>query len=287
MNIEDRVSLFSEQIMCGADIYTWRYDAEARLMRSNCPKESYLDETLNAFGGKDALRAYASEPEGKPLVLSISTGLVWCVTSGKRLAEERNLYVIGPVWSTDASLSGSRFLSMDTVGRERGVSMEWLREMDAATRSLPVVMPRLKLSADHDRMIWYGLGPEDTYTDRKQGGKLGVYEKTASENMARYLVPQESGNKCGVRYAKVVDRKGRGMEFFGDGLSVNVLPYTPRELENAAHSYELPEVHYTVVRVAMQQMGVAGDDSWGAKTHPEFLLPAEEDLKFTFCFRGI
>ena len=77
------------------------------------------------------------------------------------------------------------------------------------------------------------------------------------------------------------------MEFFGDELSVNVLPFTPHELENAEHPYELPEVHYTVVRVALQQMGIAGDDSWGAKTHEEYLLPKEKDLSFTFCFRGI
>ena len=144
-----------------------------------------------------------------------------------------------------------------------------------------------KLNADYDRVQWYGLGPEETYIDRQKGAKLGIYRKTVQENLADYLVPQECGNKCGVRWAKVTDRKGRGMEFFGDELSVNVLPYTPHELENAAHPYELPEVHYTVVRVALQQMGIAGDDSWGAKTHEEYLLPKEKDLSFTFCFRGI
>ena len=77
------------------------------------------------------------------------------------------------------------------------------------------------------------------------------------------------------------------MEFFGDELSVNVLPYTPHELENAAHACELPPIHYTVVRVALQQMGIAGDDSWGARTHPEYLLPAEKDLTLRFCFRGV
>ena len=144
-----------------------------------------------------------------------------------------------------------------------------------------------KLNADYDHVQWYGLGPEETYIDRQKGAKLGIYRKTVQENLAKYLVPQECGNKCGVRWAKVTDRKGRGMEFFGDELSVNVLPFTPHELENAEHPYELPEVHYTVVRVALQQMGIAGDDSWGAKTHEEYLLPKEKDLSFTFCFRGI
>ncbi|WP_456056859.1 glycoside hydrolase family 2 TIM barrel-domain containing protein [Agathobacter sp.] len=144
-----------------------------------------------------------------------------------------------------------------------------------------------KLDADYDTVKWYGLGPQETYADRQHGGKYGVYENKVADNIAEYLVPQESGNKCSVRYAKVMDKKGRGMLFFGDELSFSALPYTPHELENAAHHFELPPVHYTVVRVAKKQMGVGGDDSWGSHTHPEYLLDASEKMEFTFCFRGI
>lgn len=144
-----------------------------------------------------------------------------------------------------------------------------------------------KLDADYDTVKWYGLGPQETYEDRQHGGKYGVYENKVADNIAEYLVPQESGNKCRVRYAKVMDKKGRGMMFFGDELSFSALPYTPHELENAAHHFELPPVHYTVVRVAKKQMGVGGDDSWGSHTHPEYLLDVSEKMEFTFCFRGI
>lgn len=144
-----------------------------------------------------------------------------------------------------------------------------------------------KLDADYDTVKWYGLGPQETYEDRQHGGKYGVYENKVADNIAEYLVPQESGNKCRVRYAKVMDKKGTGMMFFGDELSFSALPYTPHELENAAHHFELPPVHYTVVRVAKKQMGVGGDDSWGSHTHPEYLLDASEKMEFTFCFRGI
>ena len=144
-----------------------------------------------------------------------------------------------------------------------------------------------KLDADYDTVKWYGLGPQETYEDRQHGGKYGVYENKVADNIAEYLVPQESGNKCRVRYAKVMDKKGRGMLFFGDELSFSALPYTPHELENAAHHFELPPVHYTVVRVAKKQMGVGGDDSWGSHTHPEYLIDASEKMEFTFCFRGI
>ena len=144
-----------------------------------------------------------------------------------------------------------------------------------------------KLNADFDRFRYYGLGPEENYADRQRGARLGVFETGVGENLSRYLVPQECGNRCGVRWARVLDRRGRGMEFSGEDLSFSALPWTPHELENAAHAYELPPVHYTVVKVSLQQMGVGGDDSWGARTHPEYLLPAGKDLCFRFRFRGV
>ncbi len=144
-----------------------------------------------------------------------------------------------------------------------------------------------KLDADYDILEWYGNGPEETYADRQKGAKLSVYRNRVADNMAHYLVPQECGNKTEVRYAKVTDKKGRGLLFMGNHMYFSALPYTPHELENATHPNELPSVHYTVVRVALGQMGIGGDDSWGSKVHDEYLLPTDKPLEFTFCFRGI
>lgn len=144
-----------------------------------------------------------------------------------------------------------------------------------------------KLNADYDRLEWYGNGPEETYADRDQGAKLGVYRNHIADNMAAYLVPQECGNKTKVRWAKVTDMRGRGMLFSGEDLSFSTLPYTPHEIENAKHPYELPPVHYTVVRVAKGQLGVGGDDSWGAPVHPEYHLDVSGKVEFSFTFRGV
>ena len=144
-----------------------------------------------------------------------------------------------------------------------------------------------KFDADYDNVAWYGMGPEETYVDRCLGAKLGIYKNKVADNMAEYLVPQECGNKVGVRWASVTDRKGRGMLFTGDKMEFSALPYTPHEIENAMHPFELPEVHYTVVRVSAKQMGVAGDDSWGSKTHPEYLLNTDGRMEFTFSFKGV
>ena len=144
-----------------------------------------------------------------------------------------------------------------------------------------------KIDANYDQLEWYGYGPEETYVDRCKGAKLGIYKNEVKDNMAKYLVPQECGNKIGVRYAKITDKAGRGLQVFGKDLSLSVLPYTPFELENATHPYELPPVHYTVIRVAMQQMGIAGDDSWMSRTHDEYLIDISKKLEFTFSFKGI
>ena len=99
-------------------------------------------------------------------------------------------------------------------------------------------------------------------------------------------MPQECGNKTGVRYAKVTNRKGRGILFTSDEMNFSALPYTPHELENAAHPFQLPEVHYTVVRVSKMQMGIAGDNSWGYPTHPEYCIPTDKKLELLFHFRA-
>lgn len=145
----------------------------------------------------------------------------------------------------------------------------------------------LKINADYDRVEWYGLGPAETYSDRLKGAKLGIYKNKVQDNIARYMVPQECGNKVGVRWAKVTDRLGRGLLFEGDCINFSALPWTPHEIENARHPFELPPVHYTVIRASMQQMGVAGDNSWGARVHPEYLLDIRKKMTFTFRFRGI
>ena len=148
-----------------------------------------------------------------------------------------------------------------------------------------------KFNADYDRVEWYGLGETETYSDRKKGAKLGIYANKVADNMARYMVPQECGAKEEVRWAKVTNRKGRGMLFEMDEnngpMMFSALPYTPHEMENAMHPYELPEVHYTVVRVAKDQMGVGGDDSWGARTHEEYLLKTDKKMEFSFVFKGL
>jgi len=166
---------------------------------------------------------------------------------------------------------------------ETVMSYEPVKELS----DMPEFSMLFKMDADFEKLSWYGLGIQETYADRLFGAKLGTYENKVVENMAKYPYPQECGNKCGVRWAKVTDRYGRGLVFEGDELSFSALPFTPHEIENAVHNYELPPIYNTIVRVGLQQMGVGGDDSWGARTLPQYLIDVNDRLELKFRFRGI
>lgn len=152
---------------------------------------------------------------------------------------------------------------------------------------LPIFGMTFKLDADYDIFKWYGMGPEENYVDRLQGASLGIYEKSVAENASGYIVPQESGNHTGVRWAKIKDKNGFGIEFVAidSAFELGVSPYTAFELQNAYHHTELPKVNYTVVTIAAKQMGIGGDDSWGAPVHKEYLINSSKNIHFEFIMR--
>ena len=141
------------------------------------------------------------------------------------------------------------------------------------------------LDSSLENLEWYGRGPEETYND-KCHAKLGIFRNKVADNMAKYLVPQECGNHEDVRYAKLTDERGNGVLFLAEGNGFSALPYTVHEIDEAMHPTELPPTHFTHVRVG-KQMGIAGDDTWGSKTHPEFMLDNSKDMAISFSFRGI
>ncbi len=153
----------------------------------------------------------------------------------------------------------------------------------------PVFAMDFKMKKKYENFCYYGLGPEENYIDRNFGGKLGVYESTAKENLSGYLNPQECGNRTGVRYVQVTDESGCGVRFtcVGEPFEMSVLPYSAAELETAMHLEELKEPSYTWVRLAAKQMGVGGDDSWGAPVHKEFKIDPRKPLTLAFVISPV
>ncbi len=143
------------------------------------------------------------------------------------------------------------------------------------------------LPAELENVRYYGLGPDENMCDRNKGAKLGKHEFRVSENFTPYLMPQECGNRTGVRYAEVLDDKGQGVLIAGNDLEVSVLHFDPHQVESAKHMYELPRACHTFVRVNLKQTGVGGDDSWGAPTHEPYLVHADKPLHLEFYIKGI
>lgn len=148
----------------------------------------------------------------------------------------------------------------------------------------------MKFSPAYEYVTWYGNGPEECYWDRDKGARLGIWHTTVRKNVQPYVVPQETGARTHVRWAEITDHRNRGIIFRSvspEGMTFSALPYTPEQLEEARHPYELPRFFHTVVRCSLAQMGVGGDDSWGAKVHDEFLLSNQNSYHFEFEMKGI
>lgn len=133
----------------------------------------------------------------------------------------------------------------------------------------------LQTYAELDEVSYYGNGPEENYIDRKKGAVLGRFTYNVKENLTPYLYPQECGNRTDIRELSVHSKK-HALLIAGNMFECSVLPYSPFVLENAKHQWELPQAYETVLSINEKQMGIAGDNTWGARTHDEFLLTKEK-----------
>lgn len=138
-----------------------------------------------------------------------------------------------------------------------------------------------------ERLEWYGEGPHDSAIDRRGSALLGLHRSSVSEQFVPYLRPQECGGHTGVRWMSIRDCEGYGIRFGADlPMEASALAWSPFEIENATHPGELPPRTRTWARAMLGRRGAGGDDSWGARTHPEFELPLGP-LEFRFSFRGL
>ncbi|NOX55816.1 MAG: DUF4981 domain-containing protein [Planctomycetes bacterium] len=131
---------------------------------------------------------------------------------------------------------------------------------------------------------WYGRGPHETYWDRKTGAEIGIYSSSVEEMVFPYVRPQDTGNRTDVRWMALTDASGVGLRIEGlQPLSVSVWPFTLADLESATHPYELPRREFNTVFVDWKLHGVGGDNSWGARTHPQYTLSGAQPYRFGFA----
>lgn len=149
--------------------------------------------------------------------------------------------------------------------------------------NLPRFGMQMGIPSEFDTLTWYGRGPHESYWDRKTGAAVGLYSGSVEEQIHPYIRPQEVGNKIDVRWMTLTNEDGAGLRITGQPLlSVSAWPFSIYDLEAAEHTFELNNRNFVTLNIDYKQMGVGGDNSWGARPHPEYTLPAKP---YTYSFR--
>lgn len=157
------------------------------------------------------------------------------------------------------------------------------------TPDMPKFGVDFKIPMNYSNIEWYGMGPKHNYIDKNTWAKLGIFNTTVDEDYVPYTNPQEYGNKTGVRWAQLTNDQGEGLriESVANPMEFSAIHYSPFELETALHPYELPKPYAINVTVCERQMGVGGDDSWGAPVLEEYLVHADCDRRLEFVISRI
>ncbi len=148
----------------------------------------------------------------------------------------------------------------------------------------------LELPENMDRIEYYGRGPHENYCDRNQSAFVGLYEGTVDNMYFPYIRPQENGYRTDVRWLRILSGSGFGFLFkAGVDFGFSALPYTISDLDqltklNYKHTPDLVKKKSTFLHIDWKQMGVGGDNSWGAQPHPQYRLPVRE-YKFAFSIK--
>ena len=105
MNVFQNMALFAELVRCGGPVYTWCYEADGTLLKSNCPEEAFLSGAFELFGCKQQMMQYAALHD-TPITLGTALGVVWAAAFEKENGALKRAWVIGPVFYQDVSLRG-------------------------------------------------------------------------------------------------------------------------------------------------------------------------------------
>jgi beta-galactosidase len=190
---------------------------------------------------------------------------------------------------------GTIFVSMEGQAKEVAAAPEQSnqrrrgpgRGQQDGMPEIPRFGMRMAMPAGFETIRWFGRGPQETYWDRCDA-RVDLYQGTVDEQLFDYSQPTETGNKADVRWVALTNNNGLGLLAVGmPTLSVNAMHYTAEDLTSddrtgPSHLYEVPRRDEVYLNLDYRQMGVGGDNSWGARTHQEFTLPGDGKYSYSF-----
>ncbi|MCF8346256.1 MAG: DUF4981 domain-containing protein [Bacteroidales bacterium] len=156
---------------------------------------------------------------------------------------------------------------------------------------LPAFGMNMVLSEALSGLDYFGRGPHENYIDRNSSALVGRYSSTVEEQYVPYPAPQENGNKTDVRWLVLYDEEGEGMMVRGLPLfEFSALHYSQEQLSRntpgISHMSDLTPQESVFLTVNRRQMGVGGDNSWGAKTHSKYSIPPRT-MQFVFFLKPV
>ena len=157
---------------------------------------------------------------------------------------------------------------------------------DTSLPEIPRIGIKMSLPGDFDEVTWFGRGPHESYIDRKTSAAVGLYHGSVWDQTFQYVRPQETGNKTDVRWMALSNGKiglmAKGSPSF-DG-SVHQYPYEDLDYVPKGQKHgklNLQQKDQVDWLIDLKQMGVGGDNSWGARPHDQYTLsPGNYDYSF-------
>ncbi len=151
---------------------------------------------------------------------------------------------------------------------------------------------QIPMPESFERIVYYGRGPGENYSDRKYVTDLGLYDQTVTEQFYPYIRPQENGTKTDIRWWKILSPSGKGLMVTSEApFSASALHYTIESLDEGmakqqGHSNEIDPAPLTNLLVDKVQMGLGCVNSWGALPRPEYMIPYQ-DYEFKYMLTPV
>lgn len=149
---------------------------------------------------------------------------------------------------------------------------------------------QMTMDKSMEYITWYGRGPKPTYIDRKLGCKIDLYKSSVTDFEYRYMRPQESSNRCDVRYFTLTDKNGFGIKvdaYYDNPINFSAYHYTTDGLEKATHINDIPYKDITTVNIDHRQLGVGGDLPGQAFVREPYTMPKGQKQEYSFVITPI
>lgn len=149
---------------------------------------------------------------------------------------------------------------------------------------------QMTMDKSMEYITWYGRGPKPTYIDRKLGSKIDLYKSSVTDFEYRYMRPQESSNRCDVRYFTLTDKNGFGIKvnaYYDNPINFSAYHYTTAGLEKATHINDIPYEDITTVNIDHRQLGVGGDLPGQAFVREPYTMPKGQKQEYSFVITPI